>query len=221
MRPIWKESYQKVGDDKFDEDSNDEQLQLVEDSAKVGWFNFKRGIIIYIIASSVGLAVILGVGLYGLSLRNRTSTPTGGPARVCGNSADEAISLGCTFDQMTWSWLSPKCPRYASAEFLAADDWKYYVDPHNRVLASSENWTMALNNQVPLYTERREHVSHCVYTFLSLAEIIRDGTETHPRLSSYGHIKHCTMVVLESLKRDKDWYTVDADMGEVSFDEGC
>ena len=233
--------YRKVEDEKSDTDSIGQSPQFIENFENEHQFGLMRNIIICMFASSIGLALILGISFYSLIRTNSSHThislshtstdhfsehhtSTGQkqtPSRVCGNSSSEALALGCTFDSMSWSWLSPTCPRYASAEFAAADEWKYYIEPHDRIIASSENWTQALDNQVSLFGERREHMTHCIYTFLSLAQVVRDGTQTHPTLSSYGHIQHCAKVVLESLKRDKDWYTVDTDMGKVSFDEGC
>lgn len=186
----------------------------------------------FMVTSSIGLALILAVCLYSLNLiatatSSKVEEPERTPAssstihRVCGNTAAEARLLGCEFDQLTWAWLSPSCPRYASQQFADTDDFLYYSDPANRVVVSAEDWDRALDNEVPLFTERREHLSHCVYTFLSLAQIVRDGTPTHPKLSAYEHIEYCAKMVLESMKRDKDWNTVDADMGNVSYDEGC
>lgn len=174
----------------------------------------------------MALAIILAVTLYTLNdFTHHThivdKTQEQQPRRLCGNTAAEARALGCTLDNMTWSWLSPSCPRYASVEFEQVEDFVYFSDPVSRIAVSGEDWEKAINNEIPLYTERREHVSHCVYTFLSLAQIIRDGTETYPKLSSYAHMEHCVAVVMESLKRDKDWRKIDADMGEILFDEGC
>lgn len=227
----WEKSYLKVKGGGLDEDDfQSERLSEPADpEASVVFacqhgrnFPSSRSIITFMVTTSLGIAIIIVVSLYSLSrapVRQLASEAL--PGRVCGNSSAEARSLGCTFDQLTWAWLSPSCPRYASDKFLAADDFKYYSDPYNKVVVNDEEWELALNNQLPLYTERREHLSHCVYTFLSLAQIIRDGTQTHPKLSSYHHIEHCAMVVMESLKRDRDWYTLDADMGVVSYDEGC
>ncbi|PTB49542.1 hypothetical protein M431DRAFT_534679 [Trichoderma harzianum CBS 226.95] len=143
--------------------------------------------------------------------------------RVCGNTEAEAIALGCRFDLMTWAWLSSSCPRYASDEFITADSepWRYYMDVQGFLEVRGDNWTSALNNQVPIYVERREHITHCLYTFLSMAQAIRDGTQTFPRLSGYGHIRHCVMIVLDSAKFDPAWKNIDTDIGIASYDEGC
>jgi hypothetical protein len=230
MKSFWKHYYGKLGDDTSDTDSPEEQGKLIEKdqhdlrhrfAAKTHaiTFAFTLGF-----ASALILTIILGGIIYSFSHAHSTSSDENPKiVRKCGHTAAEAMALGCTFDHMTWSWLSPKCPRYASDDFLAAEEkpWNYYQDPDNRVLVSKENWTLAMDNQIRLYTERRERITHCVFTFLNLAQIIRDGKETHPKLSSYGHIKHCAEVTLESVRRDREWWKVDADMGKVSFDEGC
>ncbi|KAH6659441.1 hypothetical protein BKA67DRAFT_529594 [Truncatella angustata] len=234
MRSIWKRPYHKIDDEKDGLTSGDELSSLSNDSDN-DQIPGSRGhrAIVYILALSIGLNIILSAITLWYTISHSSSSSLKNhryhngqdekPQRVCGDTATEALSLGCTLDPMTWSWLSPSCPRYASSEFETSEElpYKYYVDPYNLVLAEGKNWTLALDNQVRLYAERREHVTHCVYTFLSLAQIIRDGTQTHPRLSAYEHIQHCVEIVLESVRRDRDWHTVDADMGEVSFDEGC
>lgn len=228
-------SYEKVDTNNFDPISVEEERlflmneKTIPDGHRHDNLRPSFSIRAFMVASSIGLALILAVCLYSLNLiaastllNNEGQKADSRPVhRVCGNTAVEARLLGCEFDQLTWAWLSPSCPRYASQEFVNADDFQYYSDPSNRVIVSAEDWERALDNGVPLYTERREHLSHCVYTFLSLAQIVRDGTQTHPKLSSYEHIEHCAKMVMESMKRDKDWNTVDADMGDVSYDEGC
>ncbi|KAK1991310.1 hypothetical protein LX36DRAFT_590781, partial [Colletotrichum falcatum] len=52
--------------------------------------------------------------------------------------------------------------------------------------------------------ERREHLTHCVYIFLSLGQIIRDSTLYPPQLVAYRHLKHCANIILKSIRRDKD-----------------
>ena len=225
MWPLWNRSYEKVGNGSSSKaaSSSEEQQELLENNELDRRFDIKRNIIVYIAASFAIFAVILGLTLYCFSRIKSASGEEPRNVRKCGNTAAEATALGCEFDYLTWSWLSPTCPRYTSDDFMTAEDtpWNYYQDPDNRVLVSKQNFTLALDNQIPLYTERREHITHCVYTFLSLAQIIRDGTKTHPKLSSYKHMQHCAKITLESIRKDGDWWKVDASMGKVSFDEGC
>lgn len=143
------------------------------------------------------------------------------PARLCGNSSDEAAALGCTWDQLTWSWYPPTCPHYANQEFLAAERWKFYTDPLGKNEAVGESWVNALDNKQDLWGERREHRTHCVYMFLSLGQIIRDKTPFPPKLVEYEHLKHCADLILEALKKDKEWTSIDTKVGKASYDQHC
>jgi len=143
------------------------------------------------------------------------------PQRPCGNSSAEAISLGCSWDQLTWSWLPPNCPHYANDEFLEAGDWRYYTDFRGEHEAVGDVWTQALDNQFGLYTHRAEHFTHCVYLFVSMSQVIRDGGRHHARLTGWEHARHCAEMVLEALRRDVNWTMIDTFSGTVSYDETC
>lgn len=129
--------------------------------------------------------------------------------------------MGCTFDQLTWAWYPPSCPHYANEEFINAENWVYYDDPHKKVPATSKSWTRALNNQQDLWGERREHLTHCVYVFLSLGQIIRDGTPYAPRLVRYEHLQHCAKIVLEALRESPRWHDLETLVGQTSYEEFC
>lgn len=164
-------------------------------------------------------SILMAIGIY--EVTNAKTQDIDLPRETCGNSTAEALALGCSFDQLLWAWLPPSCPHYANDEFLAAGDWKYYVDPHGREEAVGENWAHALDNHKDLWGERREHLTHCVYLFLSLGQVIRDGTGYSNRLVAYEHLEHCTRIVLESMSRDKDWYKMETSVGKVSYEESC
>lgn len=142
----------------------------------------------------------------------------------CGNSSIEALARGCSFDQLMWAWYPKHCPHYANTEYLHAEPnepWRFYIDPHERKLASEEEWADALDNKVQVYGERREHLTHCVYMYLSLGQIIRDGTRYVPRQVDYEHLEHCAGLLLEALRNDTDWYQVQTKAPEVFYDQDC
>ncbi|KXX73735.1 hypothetical protein MMYC01_208496 [Madurella mycetomatis] len=140
---------------------------------------------------------------------------------LCGNSATEARALGCTFDQLTWSWYPPSCPHYANDEFVKAEDWKFYLDKYGQEEATSEDWERAMNNELQLYGERREHITHCVYLMLSVAQVVRDGTPHPKKLVEYGHLAHCATLMLRSLRKDKYWKSMDTLVPFVDYSVTC
>jgi hypothetical protein len=171
-----------------------------------------------ILASGLALTTIV----YGVATqKTQQDTASQVPSRMCGNSSAEAISLGCTWDQLTWSWLPPDCPHYANEEFLQAEDWKFYTDPLGKQEAVGETWRNAMDNLVDLWGERREHLTHCVYLFLSLGQVIRDSTPHHQRLTGYEHVHHCSKIILEALRKGEDWHKMETFTGMVSYEESC
>lgn len=142
----------------------------------------------------------------------------------CGNSSAEALARGCSFDQLMWAWYPRYCPHYANAEYLEAEPdqpWRFFVDPYKKTVASEQDWVNALDNRAPVYGERREHLTHCVYMFLSLGQIIRDGTRYTPRQVDYEHLEHCAGLLLDNLRESSDWYQIQTKAPHVFYDQDC
>lgn len=154
------------------------------------------------------------------AMNDTTSSPT--EINMCGNSSAEARQKGCTFDQLNWSWLPPSCPPYANDLFIHAENpgWRYFEALEGRNLVDGEKWDEVLNGDRRVFVER-EHLSHCVFRFLSIAQILRDGTPYHAKLADYRHSAHCANAVLESMRRDPEWFKIDTYSGIVSFRENC
>ena len=165
------------------------------------------------------IAVILG-GLILLFINAKSSDKTWS-TNSCGKTETEAIALNCTFDQLTWSWYPPNCPHYANNEFLEAGNWTYYMDGLGNEVATGVNWTKAMNNEVELYTEEREHATHCIYMFLSVAQLVRDKTPSTQKIRDYGHMKHCADMILEILRKDDDWYKITTGVPPVNYQQSC
>lgn len=150
-------------------------------------------------------------------------TKTNQKPHPCGTTSAEARALGCKFHQLTWSWLPPDCPTYANEEFMAAAErpWVFYQDLGASKVADGDAWEEVLNGERRVFGERREHVTHCIFMFLSLAKIIRDGTPYHESLGEYKHFKHCTNMLLDIARNSSGWNEVDTISGTVSFDQSC
>lgn len=153
-----------------------------------------------------------------------SNTKTNDAPHLCGNSSAEALALGCEFDQLTWAWLPKHCPHYANDEFLHAEPgkpWKYYEDVHGKTAIDARTWQAVLDGELIIFGERREHLTHCVYLFLSLGQIIRDKTKYIPKLVEYEHIHHCSMLLLDVVRKERAWNDVQTVVGTVSFDQDC
>ncbi|KAF2636766.1 hypothetical protein P280DRAFT_384334, partial [Massarina eburnea CBS 473.64] len=139
----------------------------------------------------------------------------------CGNSSAEALALGCSWDQLTWSWYPPNCPHYANDDFMAAEQWRFYLDPEGKKEATGEDWVKGLDNNLDLFGERREHLTHCVYMFLSIGQILRDKTPYSTKLGEYEHVEHCAQIMLDALRQDKHWNHMETSTGMVSYEQSC
>lgn len=183
----------------------------------------RRAILIYVVALFSIAMIISGLPLYD-ALRGKSRSPsiTGPP---CGNSSAEALARGCTFDQLMWSWLPEYCPHYANDDFMNAEPtkpWQFYTDPHDQTTAASEDeWSAVLDNKQHVWGEKREHMTHCVYMFLNLGQIIRDGGRYAPRQVDYGHLEHCADMLLDTLRMDKDWHRIQTKAPLVYYDQDC
>jgi len=144
-----------------------------------------------------------------------------GQLSLCGNSSAEALARGCTFDQLMWSWYPPSCPHYKNKEYLRAEEWTFYLDTEGKEVATGDMWRKAIDNEVPLWGERREHLTHCVYLFLSLGQIIREGSRFPAIMVEDEHLDHCAKKILASLRRDEDWNLLDTAVPPVEYSVSC
>lgn len=142
---------------------------------------------------------------------------------LCGNSSAQARARGCRFHQLTWSWLPPGCPVYANEEFMEAADtpWIWYEDREETKVVGEATWERVLDGELRVFGQRREHITHCIFMFLSVAQMVRDGTPFHAKLAKYGHIEHCADMILKMVKKSPDWNNLDTLSGTVSFDQFC
>ena len=215
----WQSTYQKV----HSTDTISGKPSLSIDSGSPTALYRKSTVIVATAASLIGIALLAALGSYQAFLSKEAVVPppqkaqeTGGP---CGNSTADAHALGCTFDQLMWAWYPPYCPHYANDQYLSAEPdqpWRFYTDPYKKTVASGEDWVSALDNKIPVWGERREHLTHCVYMYLSLGQIVRDGTQV-----DYEHLEHCASLLLEALRNDTDWDQIQTKAPHVFYDQDC
>jgi hypothetical protein len=211
----WYGLYRKVDSDGFDEkfeddDSTIEGIPLDDEDARPR----RQRKLIFITAFSVCSAVfLLFLGVVMPPLKDQAQNGVS----PCGNSTKEALSQGCWFDQLTLSWLPAQCPHYMNEDFLAAEHWKYYTSREGGDSVSIEGFIQALDEGKELWTERREHLTHCVYMFLSVAHIAREKTRYNPMLMDYSHLHHCAKLILGDLKQTQNWTEIETKVPAVNY----
>lgn len=139
---------------------------------------------------------------------------------LCGDTAAEARAVGCTWDQLMWAWYPPNCPHYANDDFIAADDWNFFSDPWGTEATEAE-WEAGLNNERTLFSRHGEHLTHCLYFFLSVGQVVRDGTPATPKLRNYDHLHHCVKMLLPVVRAHGNYSLINTKTPAVSYEEYC
>lgn len=221
--PQLKLSYQRLDTESSCSDHGNDYEKEIERQIPHG---NSRGTSTCLITSIFGAAIV--VVLIALVSYKSTSSNAEEASQnlvnTCGNSSSEALSLGCSFNQLMWTWHPKHCPLYANDEYLDAEPenpWKFYIDPYTRQVASGDDWERMLNNEVGLFTEKREHVTHCVFMYVAVLQIFRDGGRYTAKQVDESHLYHCSKMMLELLRKDESWFEIDASTPRVSYYETC
>jgi hypothetical protein len=111
----------------------------------------------------------------------------------CGTSREEAISRGCTFDQLTATWLPASCSRKWEDEFLNTTGVGYYTEEHGKQPVDFSE----LPFNTTYHTNRVHHVAHCLFMFLRLGD--RESRLDGMTLSSR-HQMHCINLILREME---------------------
>ncbi|KAH8900093.1 hypothetical protein GQ53DRAFT_816119 [Thozetella sp. PMI_491] len=114
---------------------------------------------------------------------------------TCGNSLQEAKSLGCKYDILTNAWLPGQCTDLASIEEYQADgSWFPYAD-ENRTQALTVD---RLGDMEFYYTSMRDHIVHCAVLWIRQ---FRAFTEEWAYVDSITidpeHTTHCAKFLME------------------------
>ncbi|KAJ5729343.1 uncharacterized protein N7483_003851 [Penicillium malachiteum] len=175
-----------------------------------------------VIATACGIAILAFIVLLTHAHLNAKLRNNVHQVFPCGNSSAQARARGCSFDQLMWSWYPKHCPHYANDEYLNFQDWKFYSDPYTKEVVDKNNWTKALDNEISVYGERGEHLTHCVFMFLSLAQILHGGGKYTQRYLDYPHMEHCAKTLLQALQKDDvHWHDIETLAGRVVYDLDC
>ncbi len=229
----WRPRYDQVGTDYIKETKEDRDDNPTPNSSSVRWIMSTRREIAYLAGSLSTFFILLFVGIIVTTHAPTTSTTTTtttttistdttASVRLCGNTPSEAIALGCNWNQLLWAWFPAHCPSYANDQYLAYHDWKYWADPSGAQELIGENLTLALGDKgKKIWTQRGEHMSHCVFFFLGFAEAAMGDGAIPPKLNDYRHMKHCAGMLLSSLRKDEDWDNIDTLTPKAGYDEHC
>ncbi|KAI6357448.1 hypothetical protein MCOR25_007662 [Pyricularia grisea] len=111
--------------------------------------------------------------------------------RPCGHSADEAVALGCEFDQVTTSWLPPRCIDYELQEdFLRLKEggWQFWGDDQRKQQFELEKIGFITDE---IWATNEWHMWHCLYVWRKLARAVHFGSPIDGSTLSLTHTDHC------------------------------
>ncbi|KUJ08041.1 uncharacterized protein LY89DRAFT_691343 [Mollisia scopiformis] len=154
--------------------------------------NVYRGWVWHLIINCIlGIAFATTLTLY-LRLLHEINPPK----LECGKSIHEAISRGCTFDYVTKLWLPAACPRTGIEGYTnLSGGWKYYTAKEGGAVIEDISVVLGANHM--WWTTEREHLAHCAYLLMRVAEVAAKGGRRDMDVLDYEHTKHCTMLLLD------------------------
>ncbi|KAJ5569721.1 uncharacterized protein N7459_009151 [Penicillium hispanicum] len=166
---------------------------LLEDSPKrpVQGRTWMKPAVTAVIISLLSLISLLH--LANLLLPASCKIPTS-PTAHCGTSREEAKSLGCHFDPMSFSWLPTDCYDAELTEtFLDLQAWEWYTDatgspaPRDAVLTGEYD---------ELFVSWEYHLLHCTYAWRKMHRALLHGRPVDGYIAQYTHTAHCEEMLL-------------------------
>lgn len=122
----------------------------------------------------------------------------------CGRTPEEARSRGCTFDVISFSWLTPECyDESLTNDFINWDDWVWYTDESLNVTMSLEQAKLGEQNALVGW---HYHVVHCTFMWIQMHRGLERGWIGH-HLQHYDHTLHCQHTFLQNPEANLDVLT--------------
>jgi hypothetical protein len=163
---------------------------------------FKK-IMIFLLATLLGCLAIMGaIDLFHRISISISKVPSSGPKCYCGNSAEEARSLGCKYVPMSAAWLPVHCQDdYLDKEFndLGPNpdhSWTYYTDYERSSTIDLDTISNFAGSTTRFYNDWEWHVMHCMFYWRKLHRAQFSGVTLEPKFNTDAHISHCTRLIL-------------------------
>lgn len=163
---------------------------------------FKKSAVFFLVT----LCGFLGVlGIFDLVLRitpTKSYSSNSGPRCYCGNSVEEAKSLGCAYVPLAAAWLPVHCrDEYLEEEFNLMGpnpdhSWPYYADYKRETAIDIDAMANQAGTENHFFSEWEAHVVHCMFYWRKLQRAQFTGVVVEPRYNTDAHISHCTRLIL-------------------------
>ncbi|KAJ5055174.1 hypothetical protein J3E72DRAFT_175452, partial [Bipolaris maydis] len=118
----------------------------------------------------------------------------------CGNSIEDAIAKGCSYDPLTLTWLPKPCSREGAADFATANNgnsFYYYTDRHKTSKILDLGSRLGTNIY---WSTAGEHLAHCAFIIIRKAAAEENNEPLDHLSSSFHHTRHCALMLLEAAR---------------------
>jgi hypothetical protein len=137
----------------------------------------------------------------------------------CGNTTDEAIANGCSFDLLSHNWVAPPCldpvteseyRAYIMDPERAWGPFPYFRDREGKERVPDEHAFSMLANGHPnldeqhVATTREEHLAHCNYLLRRTARAAAGLVRMNDENSGFWHTEHCLEEIRHPGKKAMD-----------------
>lgn len=124
--------------------------------------------------------------------------------RVCGYTPEEAYERGCRWQSIVYRWMPPDCyDGELVDEFdVLAKNFGYFLDAEGKEPVSYDEFRK-LQGKVVQYTSWDQHITHCIFSWLSLYRAHTMGVaplwaETEVVQNEH-HIRHCLTAIRDPI----------------------
>ncbi|KAH7364355.1 hypothetical protein BKA65DRAFT_472690 [Rhexocercosporidium sp. MPI-PUGE-AT-0058] len=132
-------------------------------------------------------------GIYAI-LNRETSTRS---FDHCGISPDEAVSFGCHFDIISFTWVPYRCfDEELTNRFLELREWEWFLDPEG--VQPADMALLHAGEYDVLHGTWEYHMYHCTYLWRKMHRAFLGGQVLDGYVGSMRNTEHCEQVLLQS-----------------------
>ncbi|KAK8139509.1 hypothetical protein PG984_002889 [Apiospora sp. TS-2023a] len=169
------------------DETGGENLPVIATNARSNW------LYIIIAASTMVMISVWFVLISSMRPPNEQIAPNVTLSQ-CGNSSDEAATMGCHFDIMSFSWLPPACyDEHLTHEFETRDDWQWFRDQNGTQPVPKDEVILGKQD---VFVSSRYHKLHCTFMWKKLHRAIGEGHIVDSYIGNYDHTVHCEHMLL-------------------------
>ncbi|KAJ3475709.1 hypothetical protein NLG97_g9364 [Lecanicillium saksenae] len=116
----------------------------------------------------------------------------------CGNSSESALTAGCKFDMISFTWSHPDCfDEELMAEFLSLKNWTWWFDTAGEHPVPLDK--VATGTHANLYVTWEYHTMHCTFMWKKMHRAMLQQRPLDLYVGNLNHTMHCEKVLLSRI----------------------